>query len=74
MQHPADFQARIETDEIGERQRPHRVIEAEPAGGVDVGDRRDAFAQREASFVEHRHQHAVDDEAGGIVGVDDLLA
>lgn len=73
-QHAGDFQARVEPDKVGKRQRPHRVVEPELARQIDVADRRHALAQREAGFVEHRHQDAVYDEARRIIGVDDRLA
>ena len=69
-----DLQAGVEPDKVRQRQRPHRMIEPQPARRVDVGNRRDALAQREARFVEHRHQHAVDDKARRVVGVHDPLA
>jgi len=40
-QHAGDFQAGVEPDEIGERQRGDRVVEAQLAGEIDVADRRD---------------------------------
>ncbi len=60
--------------EIGERERPHRVIEAKPDRGVDVADIGDALAERKGRLVEHRHEDAIDDEAGRIESMHDLLA
>src|SRR3546814_12104491 len=59
---------------VGERDRTHRMVEAQTATRVDILHRCDALAEREDGFVDHRHQHAVDDEARRIIGVDDLLA
>ena len=56
-------EADVEADEIGERQRPHRVIHPELHHGVDRFGRADAFHHREDRLVDHRHQDAVRDEA-----------
>ncbi len=50
------------------------MIEPKAAARIDVLHRCDALAKREDRFVDERHQHAVDDEARRVVGVDDLLA
>src|SRR3546814_13274314 len=58
-----DLEAGVETDEVGEGDRAHRVVEAEAAAGVDVLHRRHALTQCEHRLVDQRHQHSVDDEA-----------
>ena len=68
MQHLHDRQAGIEADEVGQLQRPHRVVGAQPHGGVDRLDLADAFIQRVDRLVDHRHQDAVDDEGREIFG------
>src|SRR3546814_7895365 len=74
VEHANDFEAGVEPDEVGERDRTHRMVEAQTATRVDILHRRDALAELEEGFVDLRHQHAVDDEARRIIGVDDLLA
>jgi hypothetical protein len=64
MQHLHDRQAGVEADEIGQLQRPHRVVGAELHGGVDRLDRADALIKRVDRLVDHRQQDAVDDEGG----------
>ena len=64
IQHLHHRQAGIEADEIGQLQRPHRMIGAQPHGGVDRVDIADAFIERIDRLVDHRQQDAVDDEGG----------
>src|SRR5512144_2898227 len=54
MQHLGDRQAGIQADQIGELERPHRVVEAEPHAGVDVGRRPQPFVEPVARLVEQR--------------------
>ena len=63
MQHVEDGEADVEADEVGERQRSHRVVHAELHHRVDRLGRADAFHHREDRLVDHRHQDAVGDEA-----------
>ena len=41
--------------------------------GVDIAHSGNAFTQRETCFVDHRHQHAINDEAGCVVCKHQLL-
>ena len=59
----------IEANEIGELQRAHRVIGAEPHRGVDRFDVSDTFVQRVDRLVDHRQQDAIDDERREILGI-----
>ena len=54
MQDLHDREAGVEPDEIGEFERPHRVVGAEPHGGVDRLDIADAFIERVNRLVDHR--------------------
>ena len=74
MQHVHDGEADVEADEIGERQRPHRVIHSELHHRVDGLRRADAFHHRKDRLVDHRHQDPVRDEAGKVGGFDRRLA
>src|SRR5512133_1941037 len=47
VEHLRDEQARVEPDEVGERERAHRMIEAELHAGVDVRRRREPLVERE---------------------------
>src|SRR3954469_12883365 len=66
VEHVEDVQAYVETDEVGERQRPHGVIHAQFHDGVDVFPGGYALKQGEYRLVDHRHQHRVGDETGVI--------
>src|SRR3546814_11523001 len=70
LEHAQDFQQGIETDEIGQRKRPHRMTEAELHAGIDVGNRSEPLTSGEAGFVEQRDQDPIDDKAGAISGHD----
>src|SRR5450756_1848224 len=69
-----DGQHCVETDEVGESQGPHRLVEAELHPFVDVLCRGDALIQSEDRLVEHGDEHPVDDEAGVVLGDGHLLA
>ena len=63
----------VETDEIGERQRPHRVRATLDHAGVDVVGRREPRLEH-ADRREHvGHEQEVHDEAGAVVRADDPL-
>src|SRR4051794_8880856 len=46
MQHLHDREAGVEADEVGELQRPHRVVGAKPHRSVDRFHRADALVER----------------------------
>src|SRR5262245_33345955 len=52
MQHLGDREAGVEADQIGELERPHRMIEAELDTGIDIARGAQAFIEPIASFVE----------------------
>src|SRR6185503_6561988 len=66
IEHMHDGKAGIEPDEIGELERSHRMVGAEPHRRVDRLDRADALIERVDGLVDHRQQDAVDDEGGEI--------
>ena len=74
MQHVEDGQADIEPDEVGQRQRPHRVIHPALHHRIDRLRRAHALHHREERLVQHRHQDAVGDEARIVGGLDAVLA
>ena len=74
VQHLHDREAGVEPDEIGEFQRTHRMMGAEPHRRVDRLDVADAFIERVDRLVDHRQQDAVDDEGRKIFRDRDLLA
>ncbi len=74
MQHVHDGQCHVQTHEVRQFQRPHRVVGPQLHGGVDRGDRADAFVQRIDGLVHHRHQNTVDDEGREIFGCGGLFA
>ena len=58
-----DAETDIETDEVGELERAHRVVEPDPRPGVDVVGRAEALLVGAHRLGEERHQDPVDDEA-----------
>ena len=74
VEHAHDLEAHVEPDEVGELQRAHRVVQADPRTGVDVLGRPEALLVRAHRLGEERHQDPVDDEPGPVGRHDDLLA
>ena len=74
MQHLHDRDARVEPDQVGERERPHRMREAELRDRVDRLRLGDALHQRVGGLVDERHQDAVRDEAGEVARLGGRLA
>ena len=66
-EHLHDRHARVEADQVGERERAHRVREAELRDRVDRLRLGDAVVQRPDRLVDERHQDPVRDEAGEVV-------
>jgi len=72
--HIADGAERVEADEVGEGEGPHRVGRAGHHRLVDLLDRADALLVG-ADRVEHvGHEQAVHDEAGLVLGLHGGLA
>src|SRR6202050_622455 len=67
MHHFHDREAGIESDQVGELERAHRLVGAELHRGVDIGHAADAFIERVDGLIDHRQQHAIDDEAGEVL-------
>ena len=67
VQHLHDRDARVEPDQVGERERAHRVREPELRDRVDRLRLGDALHQRVRGLVEERHQDPVRDEAREVV-------
>ena len=63
VEHLHDVQADVEADEVGQLERAHRVVQADPGAGVDVLGRAQPFLVGAHRLAQERHQHAVDDEA-----------
>jgi 3-hydroxybutyryl-CoA dehydrogenase len=74
VEHLHDRQAGIETDEVGQLQRSHRMMGTEPHGGIDCLDRADAFVEGIDRLIDHRQQDAVDDKGRIVFGDRDRLA
>ena len=45
VEHAHDAEADVEPDEVGQLERTHRMVEADPGAGVDVLGRADAFLE-----------------------------
>ena len=67
MEDVHDRDAGVEPDQVGERQRPDRMREAEPCDRVDRLRLGDAVVQRVGGLVDERHQDPVRDEAREVV-------
>ena len=74
MEHAHDPEADVEPDEVGQLERAHRVVEADPRARVDVLGRAEALLVGPHRLGEERHEDAVDDEARPVGRDDDLLA
>src|SRR5205823_7281707 len=59
IEHLHDREARIEPDEIGQFERPHRMVGAKLHRRIDRRDRSDALIKRVDRLVDHRQQNAV---------------
>src|SRR6266571_7409332 len=59
--------ARVESDEIGESERTHRVIHSKRHDLIDRVRLSDTFHQTVSRFVDHWHQNPIRDEAGKVV-------
>ena len=64
----------VEADEVGELERTHRVVEADPGAGVDVLGGPDTLLEGAHRLGQERHEDAVDDEPRPVGRHDDLLA
>src|SRR5216684_5476559 len=67
MHHLHDREAGVEPDQVGQLERPHRLIGAEFYRGVDIGYAANPFVECVNRFVDHRQQHAIYDEAREIL-------
>jgi hypothetical protein len=75
VQHLEDVEAGVEADEVGERQRAHRVVHAELHHLVDAPPWSPTPSiTAVAGLVDHRHQDAVGDEPGEVVRLHRHLA
>ena len=69
-----DGEVDVVADEVGQGQRSHGVVGAELHAFVDVFSAGDAVGEDADSLVDHGDKDAVDDEAGGFLHFDGLLA
>src|SRR5580704_16020029 len=67
MHHLHDREAGVEPNQVRQLERAHRLIGAELHRRVDIRHAADAFVHRVNRFVDHRQQHAIDDEPGKIL-------
>ena len=68
MQHVHNGKAGIQPNEIGQFQRPHRVVRPELERVINARHRANALIKRINRLVDHRHQNAVHDEGGEVFG------
>ena len=73
LEHAHDWMHDVQSDEVGQLERPHRVVQADSRAGIDVLGGADALLEGPHRLGEERHQDAVDDEPGAIGRDDDLL-
>ena len=69
-----DPEADVEPDEVGELERPHRMVQPDSRTGIDVLGAPDALLVGAHRLHEERHEDAIHDEPGPVGGHDDLLA
>ena len=62
MQDLHHVEAHVEPDKVGELERSHRMVQADPDATVDVLERAKSFLVGVHCFHEVRHQDAVHDE------------
>src|SRR4051812_24423386 len=74
VHHVGDVVSRIESDEIEQRERTHRIAAAEHHRFIDVLDRADAFLVCTDGIEDVRHEQTVDDEAGVVAARHRLFA
>ncbi len=65
---------RVQPDQVGQPQRPHRMRQPGDDGRVDVLDGGDAGLDHPDGRQQVRHQQRVDDEAGPVTAAHHLLA
>ena len=64
----------VDPHQVDELARPHRPAGAVLHPGVEVGGRHPRLVEHADAVVQERDQDAVDDEAGGVVAADRMLA
>jgi len=69
VQHVHDCQADIQTNEVGQRERAHRMIHPDFHDSVDRFASADAFHDGVDRLVDHRHQDPIRDEPWKILGL-----
>src|SRR6266478_1262249 len=62
LQHLHDRETHVETDEIGEREGPERMLHAQLHHRIDALRGGDTILHAEDRLVDHWHQHAIGDE------------
>src|SRR5882724_2921006 len=62
-----DVQADVEADQVGEGQGAHRMVHPHLHHRVDRLRLSHSLVEAEDRLVDHRHQHPIGDEAGGVV-------
>src|SRR6266700_7268332 len=73
MQHAHDVKTDVESDEVCECQRAHRMRHAQLEHFVHSCRRCHPFHHRKHGFVQKRHEHAVGYEPGRVVYLDRCL-
>src|ERR687886_411997 len=69
-----DVQRRVETDEVEQRERSHRVARPEHHPNVDVLARGEALLEHPHRLGQVGHKQEIDDEARAVLADDDALA
>ncbi len=67
-------QAHVQADEVGQLERPHRVVQPDPGSDIDVVGGPESVGGGAHRLGQEWHQDAIDDEPGPVGGHDDLLA
>ncbi len=69
MQNLHDRQTCIETDEVGKRQRPHRMICAQAHRRINAFNRAYTLVESVDGLIDHGHKDPVDDKGRVVLGI-----
>src|SRR5262249_53642756 len=67
IEHIHDRQHGIEPDQVGQRQRPDRMVATELHAGIDLFGTRNSLLQREDRLVNHRAEDTVNRKARAVL-------
>src|SRR5215218_457020 len=69
-EHPQDIETDVQTDQVGQSQRTHRMVHSKLHNLVDRFGLPDPLVEAINGLVDHRHEDAVGDEPRRVVDLD----